>query len=154
MRCRENTDVDREFFGGTDRTDRLLLNGTQKLDLHGQRQIGNFVEKQRAALRCLKQTLLIATGAREASLHMAKELALHEFARDRTAVHGHEGLFAPWTLFVDETGDHLLARAGFAGDVDGRLTARELADLAAQTKHCGAAADQGGVVADDRRLVG
>ena len=47
----------------TGRTD-FLLDDTQQLDLHRQRQVGDFVEKQRAAVRALYEPDLVTDGAR------------------------------------------------------------------------------------------
>ena len=41
-----------------------LLDGAQQLRLHRQGQVANFIEKQRAAARCLEITVAILVGAR------------------------------------------------------------------------------------------
>ena len=42
------------FLGGAQRPHAALLDGAQQLGLHGQGQVANFVQKQRATLRRLK----------------------------------------------------------------------------------------------------
>ena len=43
-------DVDRLLGDGADLADALLLDRPQQLDLHGERQVGDLVEEQRAAV--------------------------------------------------------------------------------------------------------
>ena len=73
---------------------------------------------------------------------MAEELAFHQFGRNRAAVDRHERAAGTGTLLVDQPGNQFLSHAGFAGDVDRRLVARELADGGAHLLHCRRIADQ------------
>ena len=124
------------------RADGLLLDHAQQLDLHVQRQVGDLVEEQRAALGGLEQARLVGDGAGEAALLVAEELALHQLGRNRAAVDRHERPVAPRPGLVDHARDELLARAGLAGDVDRRLAARDLGDHLAQLLHRRRMADQ------------
>jgi hypothetical protein len=69
------------FFVGAHGAHALFLDYAQQLDLHGEGQVGDFVEEQRAALGRLEQAQLVATGAGEAALDMPEELALDQFRR-------------------------------------------------------------------------
>jgi hypothetical protein len=60
--------VDRIFLSRSDLAHLLLLDRAQQLDLHGQRQVGDLVEEQRAAMRRLKETIAIAVGTGEGAL--------------------------------------------------------------------------------------
>ena len=126
MRGRQDAHVDRHFGVGADRADRLLLDRAQQLDLHRQRQLGDFVEEQRAAVGGLEQARLVGMGAGEAALLVAEELAFHQLGGDRAAVDRHERPGRARALLVDRARDQFLADAGFAGDVDRRLAARDL----------------------------
>ena len=86
-----------------------------------------------------------AVRAGEAALLVAEELALHQFRRDRAAVHRHERPLRARPALVDHARDHFLAGAGLAVDIDRRLAARELLDLVAQRLHWRRFAEQAGV---------
>ena len=72
----------------------LLLHDAQQLDLHVQRQVGDLVEKQRAALGDWIRPFLSADRAREAAALVTEQLAFHEFGRNRAAVDRDEGTVA------------------------------------------------------------
>ena len=52
-------------LGRADLADLLLLDRAQQLDLHLQRQVGDFVEEQRAAVGRLEKTVAVCVGAGE-----------------------------------------------------------------------------------------
>src|SRR3546814_2442759 len=56
VRGRDHAHVDGDLAFGADRAHCALLQRAQQLDLHVRRQIGDFVEKQRAVLGGLEQT--------------------------------------------------------------------------------------------------
>jgi hypothetical protein len=57
------------FLGhATDLAHTFFLNRPQQLDLHGERQISHFVEKQGAAAGRLKETFTVAVGTGKAPL--------------------------------------------------------------------------------------
>ncbi len=51
-----------------------------------QRQVGDFVEEERAAARRLEETVAIGEGAGEGALAVTEELGLHERLGDRAAI--------------------------------------------------------------------
>ena len=53
--CRDDADIDGHFPLGTNRTDAPFFQRPQQLRLHGERKIGDFVEKQRTAVRIEEQ---------------------------------------------------------------------------------------------------
>ena len=126
----------------TDRTHGLFLHDAQQLHLHVQRQIGHFVEKQRAALGALNQTLLITDGAREAAALVTEEFALHQLRGNRAAVHGDERAVAARAGFMDQACDQFLAGAGLPADVHRCLAAGDAPDHLAQLLHDRRAAEQ------------
>ena len=125
-----------------DRAHGLLLDDAQELDLHVQRQIGDFIQKQRAAFGGLDQSFLVADGAREAAALVPEQLAFHELGRNGAAVHRHKGAVAARSRLMNELRDQFLAGAGFAVDVDGRLAACDARDHLAQLLHGGGASEQ------------
>ena len=78
----------------------------------------------------------------KAPFAVAEELAFHQVFRDRAAVHRHEGAGGAGAAAVDQAGAQFLAAAGFAGDVDRRLAARQLFDHGAHLLHARRFADQ------------
>ena len=139
---RQDAHVDRRFPGLADRPHALLLDDAQQLDLHVQRQVGDLVQEQRAALGGLDQALLVGDRAGEAALLVAEQLALHQLGRDRAAVHRHERPVAARAGIVDQVRDQLFAGAGLAIDMYRRLAARDTLDHLAQLLHRARAAQQ------------
>ena len=107
-----------------------------------QRQVGDFVQEQRAALGGLDQALLVGHRAGEAALLVAEQLAFHQLGRDRAAVHRHERPIAARAGFVDQVRDQFFAGAGFAIDMYRRLAACDAFDHLAQLFHRARAAEQ------------
>ena len=94
---------------------------------------------------------LSATGAGEAALLVAEELAFHEFLRDRAAIHRHECLVRPRTLLMNHARHQLLAGTRFTADVNGCLAAGELGNRIADIVHGRGIADEAAI--GDRRPV-
>ncbi|MNV48309.1 hypothetical protein D3C71_1402080 [compost metagenome] len=63
------------------------LQHAQQLGLHRQRQLADFIEKQRAAIGALELALALADGAGEGAAHMAKQLAFDQRIGQGRAVH-------------------------------------------------------------------
>jgi hypothetical protein len=57
VRGADDAHVDRVFLRGAERAHGALLDGAQQLGLHGQRQVADLVEEQRAALGRLEVAL-------------------------------------------------------------------------------------------------
>ena len=73
---------------------------------------------------------------------MAEQFALEQFGRNRPAVDRDEGLFCPRRGGVHTARDDFLSGTGLTGDQHCRRRGRNPLDLAAQTSHLGAAANQ------------
>ena len=78
----KNPHVDAVLMLLAHRTHGLFLDHAQQLHLHVQRQVGDFIEKQRAAFGGLDQALLVGDRAGEAAALVPEELAFHEFGRE------------------------------------------------------------------------
>jgi hypothetical protein len=100
-----------------------------------QRQIGDLIQKQRAALGALHQSLLVGHGAGEAAALVTEQLAFHELGGDRAAVDGHERRLRAGPAFMNHARNQFLAGAGLTADVHRRLTARDATDHLAQLLH-------------------
>ena len=132
----------------------FFLNDAQQLDLHVQRQIRDFIEKQRAALRGLNEALLVADRAGKAAALMAEEFAFHEFRGNGAAIDRYEGAIAPRAGFMNEFRHQFLAGAGFPENVYRRLAARDAADHFAQVLHGGRSSEQAGTKHTGVAIVG
>ncbi|TSE28203.1 hypothetical protein Tther_02252 [Tepidimonas thermarum] len=124
----DDAHVHRLLGGGADGAHGALLQGAQQFDLHGQRQVGHFVQKQCAASRSLKQSGLVGAGAGKGAAAVAKQFALQQVGRDGTAVDGDEGAAGAVAAGVQGAGDELFAGAGFPGDQHRRHGARHALD--------------------------
>ncbi|KJU76517.1 hypothetical protein N619_28195 [Ectopseudomonas oleovorans] len=141
----EDAYIDHHFLLATDGAHGFFLNRAQQFDLHRQRQVGDFVEEQGAAIGRLEQPLLVFDGAGEAAFLVTEELALHQLRGNSAAVDRYERLFDARALLMDQACDQFLAAARFAADVDRRLAAREFLDLLAQRLHRRRVAEQAAV---------
>ena len=56
MGCTNNAHIHRGFPRIADTAYGFFLNGAQEFDLHGKRQIGNFVKEQSTAVSVLEKT--------------------------------------------------------------------------------------------------
>ena len=79
--------------------------------------------------------------AGERAALVAEHLALDEVARDRRAVHPHEGAVAPAAARVDRRGHELFAGARLARDHHARIARRDALDEPAHLAHSRAVAD-------------
>src|SRR6266545_348840 len=109
-----------------------------------------FVEEERAAVGELEVAGLVAVRAGEGAAHVAEQLALHQVARQRRAVHGDERRALLLPRLVERARHQLLPRAALAGDED---AARRWADAGDEVAH---ALDRLAVADDGRpgRLLG
>ncbi|EXI71617.1 MAG: hypothetical protein AW10_04272 [Candidatus Accumulibacter appositus] len=81
----------------------------QQLDLDRERDVAQFVEKQRAARRRLDQSGRACRRAGEGTALMAKQSALEQRFRQSRAINGNEGLFGAPAELMNGIGDQLLA---------------------------------------------
>src|SRR3546814_6620184 len=100
------------------------------LALQFQWNLADLVEEQGAAIGQLEAADAVAHRAGERALHMAEELALEQFARNRRAVDADQRPAAAPAGFVDGARDQLLAGAALAGDQHGGIGRRDEIDLA------------------------
>ena len=102
MSRRDDAQIDRNRIHPADRNDGPLLNASQQLGLHSQRQFANLVEKQRAAVGTPHKPQRRRNGARKRALHMAEESRHGRVAPKDGAIHLHK-LAAELALAGDPT---------------------------------------------------
>ena len=98
-----------------------LLQQAQQLDLHGQRQLADLVEKKRAFLGRGHPAAARSPGASEGAAHVTEQLALDERLGDGAAVDRDEGAVGAGTVRVNQAREDLLARPGLAGEQHGSI---------------------------------
>jgi hypothetical protein len=151
VRGAEDAHVDRHLGRPAQRPHGALLDDAQQLALHGQRQVADLVEEQRAALGGLEEALAVFRRTGEGALAVAEELGLQQVLRDGAAVDGDEGLRGARRDLVDGARHQFLAGARFAVQQHRRHAARDLADQRAHLLHGGRVAGQP-LQGSDRRL--
>ena len=83
-----------DFSLDADRADGFFLNRAQQFHLHGQRQVTDLVEKQRAAVGGLEQTFLVLDGAGETAFLWPKNSLSIRFSGMAPQFTGTKGLSA------------------------------------------------------------
>jgi len=96
VRGGDDADVHAERSRAAEPFDAPLLEDAQQLDLDVGRQIADFVEEDRGAIRQLEPPFLPGHGAREGPLLATEQLALEERGRDRGAVDSYHRTRARW----------------------------------------------------------
>ena len=99
--------------GAADAFDREVLDGAEQLRLCRERQVGDFVEKQRAPVGVL-EFAAPAPNAGGRALLDAEQFRFEQGFDDRRAVHGDERPLPSPPHLVNLAGDQLLARSAFA----------------------------------------
>ena len=94
--------------------DLLLLERSEQFGLQFQRQVADFVEKQRAAVRGLKSTDGLCDRAGKCASLVAEEFAFEQPGGNRGAVHRHEPLVPARAGIVNRPRNHFLAGPRFA----------------------------------------
>jgi hypothetical protein len=105
----------------SDPLDGEILDGAEQLGLGGQREVGHFVEKQRAAVGVLE----LAPAALDAggrALLDAEQLRLEQGFHECRAIDGHERAVPSPAQVVDLAGHQLLPHSAFAPPAAGSRT--------------------------------
>src|SRR5206468_5374990 len=92
---RHDSDVDLERARPPQALEFALLEHPQDLGLRDQREIGDLVEEERAAVRQLEAAFLAPGRPGEGAFLVAEQLGLEERLWKRRAVDGHERAGAP-----------------------------------------------------------
>src|SRR5271170_3051250 len=109
-----------------------LVESAQHLRLHLQAHVSHFVQEQRAAIGTLKGASLFRRFAGYRAVAIAKEFALDEVFRNRSAVEFDEDAVAPRTARVDRSRDQLFPASRFAEDQHAPVGRGHQLDLLAQ----------------------
>ncbi len=90
-----------------------LLQQPQEFGLQGQRQVADFVEKERSPFGHGDLADRIADRAGECPLHVAEQFAFQQFGGKARAVHRDEGAVGPLAAGVNRAGEARLCPCRF-----------------------------------------
>src|SRR3712207_1532347 len=100
VRRRDDSHVHAYRARAADALERSLLQDAQELRLKHGRQLADFVEEERAAVRDFELALLLRERARERAALVPEQLRLQQSLRQRRAVYRDEGALAPAAVLV------------------------------------------------------
>src|ERR1022692_2250279 len=113
----------------TETLDLLFLQNAQKFRLEFQREVADFIEKQRAAIRGLKTSLALSDGARKGASLVPEEFTLQKRRGNRGTVNGYERLLPSRTGSVNCLRHHFLPGACLPANEDGAIHRRHHVDF-------------------------
>ena len=135
MRGRDDAHVAADRAVTANPFEAAFLQHSEQLDLHLQRHVADFVEKQGAAFGEFEAAEARRQGTREGTLLVSEEFALEQFSRDRTAIDRHEGMPATTRQLVNVPGRHLFAGPRLAEYQDIAIKGRDLFDQPVDCAH-------------------
>ncbi len=133
--------IDLVFAVRADALQLAVLQHAQELGLHGERQLADFVQKERAAIGEFEFAAPVGKRARDRAAHVPEQLAFDECIRQRRAVQADERLVGARRRRVYLAGDEFLADARFARDEHGQIARCDDGDVVHQPFVAVAAAD-------------
>ena len=110
----DNAHVNVDIVIAAERTDFALLQHAQQLHLQRRRHIADFVQKQRASFRRLKESFARAYRAGKGATGVTEQLRLQQLLRQRAAVNGDKRFARARAGGVDRLRQHLFAAAALA----------------------------------------
>ena len=147
----QHADIDPHRSLAAHRTDLALLQRAQQFHLCQQRNLGDFIEKERAAVGLAEEALLVGDRAGEGAAPVSEQLAFDQRVGNGATVDGDERPLPAHRRVVDQSRHQLLAGAAFPGDENGALGARHLLNETQQTLHLGRLRDEILVEREQRR---
>ena len=112
-----------------------VLEDAQELRLLLERDVGDLVEEERAAVGELEAADAIGFGVGEGAADVSEELALEDAFGESAGVDGYERPVGARRRRVEPAGDDFLAGAVLAGDEDVGVGGRDLFEEAADGLH-------------------
>jgi hypothetical protein len=122
----DQTNIHLNGSGTADRLERPFLQHAQELDLGVERNIADFIEKQRPSVGGLKTSDFIAVSSGERPLDVSEQLAFEQSGCESAAVNADQRSIAAGAVLVNGLCQQFLARSTLAANQDGRLTGRDL----------------------------
>ena len=126
----DEADIDGDGPVAAETLDLFLLQGAQELGLQVERNLADFVEKERALVGEFQAADLARDGPREGAFLVAEKFALDQPGGNSGAVDLDEGAFAPRAESVDSARQQFLAGPGLALDENGGIGGGDSFNLA------------------------
>ena len=130
----DDADVDAARDVLADAPQLAFLNHAQHLGLRARRQLADFVEEQRAAVRLFEHAGALGDGAGERAARVAEQLGLDQVVGQRRAVQRAERAVAARAAAMNRPRDQLLAAAALAVDQHRERRRRRALDGAAAAR--------------------
>jgi len=142
VRRGDQPEIDAQVLAPAEPGEGAVLHEAQQLRLDGRRDVGDFIEEKRAALRAFEMPGARCARAGEGVLFISEKLALQQRLRQRAAMQRDERRIPPRALRVDGARGQRLARAGRAGDEHRRIRGAGVGDFHEGPLHRGSRADE------------
>ena len=113
---RENSHIDAPRRGRADALEIPGFQDAQEFRLQVERDVGDFVQKQRAAVREFEPPNAVGTRIGEGALDVAEELAFENAFGETAGIHGYHWLRRARRQSMKGSSDNFFARAVLAGD--------------------------------------
>src|SRR5215469_15084501 len=127
MGRRDDADVNTKTLQRSDRPILAFLNHAQELHLKIKRQVSDFIEESRSAIRQFDETLLRFGGAGKCVPRVSEQFALHQRTDQGAAVDGHE--LAARACVIERSRGNFFSSAAFAVNQDRGAGGADPSDL-------------------------
>jgi hypothetical protein len=125
VRRRDEAQVDGSRLSFAEPHDFTLLNDAQELDLGWHRELADFVQKERAAMRRLEETWSIVNGAGKRATSVPEQFALDERVGKGATVHRDKRSTRSTRGLMQRSSEPLFADPTLAGDENRRIEGRD-----------------------------
>src|SRR5262249_1013922 len=139
--CRDNPDVDAHRSTAAYGFEFLFLQNTEQLHLRVERQLADFVEKQRPAVGELEASDAFVDRAGKGAFDVSEQLAFEQACGYRTAIDLDQRPLFARPAVVKRARDEFLAGACFPSNQDRCVRAGDTFELLREAEEGGAVAD-------------
>ncbi len=128
----DEADIDAQFLRAADAREAAVFQKPQQLGLKRLAHVGDFIEKNRAAIGFLDATEFLFERAGERAFFVAEQFAFQKRFGNRGAVDADVMRLASLAQTVKRARDEFLARAAFAQDQNARVGGSDSLDQFSQ----------------------
>ena len=131
VRGHDDTEVHVDRLRAAHAFEAFFFQHTQQFRLNRQRQLANFVQKQRSPMRQIHLSHFARGRSRICALFMTEQLVFHQPFRNRRTIQRHERLLPSRREMMNRQRKQFLSRAAFAQQQAGGVRRRDFLDLLA-----------------------
>jgi hypothetical protein len=114
IRGGDHPHIDRNYAAASQPLDLLFLEDAQEFGLEFEREISDFIEKQRSSVGSLKAPHGLCNGTGKSAALMSEKFTFEQCTRNRRAINRHEAVLPAWAGVVNPLCDDFFAAARFA----------------------------------------